>query len=525
MKTSETALAKQLGRTRPDARARWRTVGLWGLIALLSALWLGTLHSPEPNWDEGWTLLVARTWVEQGHYGKLLLGEPVGPGMAASFVTVAPIALAFQLLGFGFWQGRMAIALLNLASLAALALLARRLYGPRVGAAVVPILLLTTMHATGNPLYLGRMAMGEPAQMLLLALAFTALIPALAGSWPWAGATMLLGGIALLAKAQTMPFWSVALLAPLPILLWQRRWRWAGTLVAVYAGSLLARRGLGELWARAIAEHTAASPALPDLSRTVATVFTPTSRQLALEFSLVIALPALIGMAWAAWGLLRGLGRGRWDDPRTVVQASLLALAASWYAWYLLLSVGWTRYLYPVVFFGAVFATAMLAEWSGGFRPREVVARIRAGGAAGRAAIVALALLACCVPATIFHLAYTYPLTSDRALLATIGWLHANTPADVVIETNESELFVYLERPYHYPPDPVHVRANERLLLGEEADFGYDPLTADPDYLVGGRMERWWQLYQPSIEAGEFQPVEQFGIYTVYRRVRPEAGS
>lgn len=518
-------LSKQ-GRTgaAPGVSLLARRVLLALAVAALAALWLGMLHSPEPNWDEGWTMSVARTWAERGIYGRLLLGEPHSPRLAASYLTVAPVALAFKVLGVGFWQGRMAIALISLASLGALALLARRLYGPVVGAAVVPVLLLTTIHATGNPLYMGRQAMGEPALLLPLALAYMALVPALSGSWPWALAAMCFGGLALIAKDQTEPFWIVSLLAPLPLLLWRRRWRMSAALAAVLAGSFVAAWLINVGWGLVIAGHTpSGGEALTGLTRTVALVLTPTSRQLALEFSALIAVPALLGMAWAAWRLLRSLPHERWEDPRYVVRLTLLAFTGSWYAWYLLLSVGWSRYLYPVVFLGAIFATAMLAEWTGGFSPRETLARLRAGGQAGRTAVIAVALLVVCVPASLFHLAYTYPLTSDQPLIATAAWLNSRTPPGAVIETNESELFVYLQQPYHFPPDSLHIVANQRLLLGESVSLDYNPLVADPDYLVIGRMGEWWGLYRPTVAAGHFRPVERYGIYTIYERVRPAA--
>jgi hypothetical protein len=490
-------------------------------IALLAALWLGMLHSPEPNWDEGWTLSLARTWVERGVYGQLLMGEPRSPELAASFLTVAPVAAAFKLLGVGFWQGRMATALLTLASLAALAALARRVYGSLVGAAVVPVLLLTTILSTGNPLYLGREAMGESMMLLCLILAYLALSLALAGPWPWALAAMVFGGLALIAKAQPLPFLTASLLAPLPLLLWRRRWRMIGVLLATLAGALLAARLIVAGWALVMAGRLLPAETVVGVASSVALVTAPNSRMFALEFSALIAVPALLGMAWAAWRLLRGVARNACDDPIYVIRLVLLSFVGCWYAWFLLLAVGWERYLYPVVFIGSIFTTAMLAEWTGGFRPREVLARLRAGGWPGRAALVATALLAVCAPASLFLLAYSYPITSDRGLINTATWLNSHTPPGAVIETNESPLFVYVDRPYHFPPYQLHVVSNQRLILEEDVPYNYDPLQADPDYLVVGYQGLRWGIYEPTIAAGQFRKVETYGYYTIYARVRP----
>jgi len=70
----------------------------WSLIALL---FLGAatvyLESVPPiGWDEGWTLSVARNWVELGHYGRLSLGEKVPSGLQAALPVTGAVALAFN---------------------------------------------------------------------------------------------------------------------------------------------------------------------------------------------------------------------------------------------------------------------------------------------------------------------------------------------------------------------------------------------------------------------------------------------
>src|SRR5512134_3436537 len=77
---------------------------LLGLTANLSAV-------PAVWWDEGWTLTVARTWSETGHYGVLVSGKPAPAGLTASFPIVLPVALSFRVLGIGVWQGRLIAAL------------------------------------------------------------------------------------------------------------------------------------------------------------------------------------------------------------------------------------------------------------------------------------------------------------------------------------------------------------------------------------------------------------------------------
>ncbi len=54
------------------------------LIVFVCASTINIDSAPHPWWDEGWTLTTARTWVEQGHYGPLLMGVPAPPGLEAA---------------------------------------------------------------------------------------------------------------------------------------------------------------------------------------------------------------------------------------------------------------------------------------------------------------------------------------------------------------------------------------------------------------------------------------------------------
>lgn len=78
------------------------------LIIIATLLSLFRLPTAPPLWwDEGWTLSVARNWVETGHYGRFLDGTPVSPRLAAAPPVVLPMALSFRLFGVGAWQGRL----------------------------------------------------------------------------------------------------------------------------------------------------------------------------------------------------------------------------------------------------------------------------------------------------------------------------------------------------------------------------------------------------------------------------------
>ena len=75
---------------------------LWAIIAIaivVITLLGGLSHLGDTSFlweDEGWTLTVARNWVERGHYGLVRVDEPTGPGLSASFPTSIVVRNGFR---------------------------------------------------------------------------------------------------------------------------------------------------------------------------------------------------------------------------------------------------------------------------------------------------------------------------------------------------------------------------------------------------------------------------------------------
>src|SRR5690349_24967299 len=74
--------------------------------AMLFLLTIRLDSVPPLWWDEGWTLSVARNWVETGRYMRLLAGYFVPPGLEAAPTLTGSVYVAFQLFGVGVIQGR-----------------------------------------------------------------------------------------------------------------------------------------------------------------------------------------------------------------------------------------------------------------------------------------------------------------------------------------------------------------------------------------------------------------------------------
>jgi hypothetical protein len=504
---------------------RWSVLGrpLAALALLGAGLW--NLSGPPMWWDEGWTLAVARTWVEHGHYGRLLAGQLAPPGLEAAFTVTAPIALAFKLFGVGIWQGRLFGVGCLVGAVALMYLLALRLYDRRVAFGTLFVLLLMPMHPQLHALIMGRQVLAELPMLAYLLAGYVCLLAALDRSAWYLPVAAALWGMALVTKLQLLPFFLVSLLLPLGLALLARRWRTAIVLGVGLAGVLLAMRGFLLAWSLAIHDHTLPPTPLNGLYGMTALVLTTFNRLQALRMLLIAGLPLLFGLAYAAWRqLVRREGLAL-ETGRDTLRLALLALAGSWFGWFVLLSVGVPRYMFPPVFVGSIFIAALLSELTGHWHLHATLER--ASGVLRRrldrqvaGAWLALCWFALTVLITLVSLNSYYLNYDNRAAVELADYLNTQTPTSARVETYESEIHFLLNRPYHYPPDQLHIELGRRSLLKQQVTIDYDPLASDPDYLVVGRFARENRLYEPVIASGAFRLLREYEGYKLYERVR-----
>lgn len=517
-------------------KRQFTLVALCALLGVLLALKPG--QAPPLWYDEGWTLSLARNWVELGHYGHLLMGEPVPAGSipATGMPAVAPVALSFRLFGMGLWQARLPGIFFTLGALAALYYLAARLYDRSVAVNTLTVALLLSAYRHLHPVLLGRQALGEMPATFFLVLGFALF------SWAWRRPlsslplAALFWALALRTKPQVLPFLIGALSLPLAMALWKRSWRTAriftfgllGTLIAygVLAGGqeLLLRSQLFAptsghdpySWMGDASDHWFTHVIVPDLR----------ARLFAIVTVAFYGMPTVLGLGYAASKFVRNLHQVRLDNDLVVCRLTIWTLAASWLGWFLLLSSGWERYLFPAVFFGNIFVALLLQHIAGGFNlPRlarrgvETLKQRRFDGPGTGTLLTAIFIwVAFLLTFATFYYAYLVP--SDDSVLQAVRFLNTQTSSGAVIETYEAELFFLLERPYHFPPDLVQNQLIRREYLRQKIVVDYDPLSADPDYLVVGPMSRHWDLYDPVLETGAFRPVFTSTSYDIYERVR-----
>ncbi len=491
-----------------------------------SAILVNLDSTPPLWWDEGWTLTVARTWVEQGHYGLLLSGKPAPPELSAAFPSVLSIAASFRLLGIGVWQGRLVGAVYMLGALLLLYLLALRLYNRRIALGTLLVVVFMSSHLEMNPLFIGRQVLAEPLMLFFLLAGYASFLSALRRPLIYLPLSILLWAIALISKSQPLPFWAASLALPLFVSLLGKNWRYAGLTLAGLIGSYALSRELLIVQGWVLSGHTLPMPALNGLLEITAIVPLKDIRAIALTIILVIGLPTLLGTVYAAGVWLRWFGAARFRlvGDRGLIKLMLICFTGSWLAWYLLLSVGWIRYLFPATFVGSVFVSAMLYDLTFQFSLPGVVAAIQSSVRQIRfdrrsvQALAVILIIAVFTSVTWGQLARLRNTDTSAVRLASL--LNSSTAPDSLTETYEGELCFLLNRPYHYPPPPVSVELTRRTELGQNVSVSYDPMASEPDYLVVGRFGREGRLYDPTLASGAFALWQSIGSYEVYRRIR-----
>jgi hypothetical protein len=204
----------------------------------------------------------------------------------------------------------------------------------------------------------------------------------------------------------------------------------------------------------------------------------------------------------------------------------LLVFCGSWLAWFTLLSAGWHRYAFPALFLATPFTAALLVHLYAGAKrsiPGDSISpeSTRSMPLSQRVSAIAATVLVCIMGLSTIQAGYKFSRTpGDQSVQQLVQFVNDATAPGARVETYESELLFLLERPYHYPPAQLNVDFIRKNVHHELISIDYDPLTADPDYLIVGRWARRKGLYRHVLENGTFRLVTTVGRYQVYERVR-----
>jgi hypothetical protein len=501
----------------------------WGPFALSLTLLLALLSRlesvPPLWWDEGWTLSVARNWVEHGHYGRLLEGKIVPAGLQAAPLVTASVSLSFRVFGVGVIQARMVGVAFTLACLALMYYFAQSIYNRSIALGTLSVLTLLPAYIELFPIYTGRQVLGEMPALFFLLAGYTAILSVPRHPvWALSLAT-LFWPIALSTKLQIVPFWVCSMLIAMSIGVYRRDWKSFSCWVIALLGSLVGSRILSALWEHLLQSKTDIADPISGLYQVTATVGSIPSRMFALIVVVLFGVPTLLGLCYGLWSVINRHNR-QWTYAEQV-KVALLFFALSWFGWFVVFSVGWIRYIFPATFIGSIFVAAMIYDLTRGYNVdytiQQGLAVFRGRGFKKEAvgALLVLVIVVTSVPRTAMALYRTYILDADTSVQQAADFLNSQTRAGALIETYDSELFFLLNRPYHYPPDQTHVELIRRTFLYDDNTvIHYDPLAANPDYLVVGPHSKQWRLYDDVLKTGAFRLLRSFPRYVIYERVR-----
>lgn len=494
---------------------------LVGLVAAMGIYRIETL--PPPWWDEGWTLSVARNWVESGHYGHLLLGAPTAPSLAAHFPVVAIVAGGFLLFGIGLLQARLMMLVWTVVMLLLLAALTRKLFPPKVMVITVLLACWFPIQWEYLPALFGRQVLGEVPSMVFILAGFLALLRSAGEKKSLLLLAMVSFGVALLTKAQVRPFLLFGLWAP-ALLLFTRYRSMALRLVGVAAGAVVTSLVLdyGRAWL--LTGRTVPGAQMSGLTEAAGFVVDPALRLSMLQFAAGAGLPVTLALLWNLWKTVcvsREVPGLSWQS---ILRMMLFLLTAAWFAWYVAFSIGWGRYGYPPFVLATPFVALLLTSlWDtvrgrlGGHKDGGVSAvwNLPRGTIRSGALIVLLALSGLLLRQSVLAVSGIPALDTGQAYAHVVNYLNKQTPTGSTVESYESELLFLVDRPFTFPPPQVNVS----LILWSRGDTSgtsvYAPEEMSTDYLVVGDFGRG--VYRRVVQHGSIEEVAAFGPYRVYR--------
>jgi hypothetical protein len=502
-------------------RRYWLEICLFFLVATASLV--GLEDRPPIWWDEGWTLMVARNWVEQGHYGLFQDGLPRDAGLSGHFPMVAMVALSFRLFGTGVWQGRLPTVLTTIAVAALLYHFSKKWWGRRI-ALITGFASFILYSPAVNVFIYGKQTLGEVPAICFLLAGYACLEMAFKRTRFWLLATAIFWGLCIGIKSQPLPFWfaSVLLYSIASIINHQRRK--SGWLLLPSIGALLiyqSLRVIPSMLNKPIIGNPEIIEGLMNITGIVPDINT---RLLSILMVVRYGLLTLLGLSWAGWHLWKEIS----NKERLIYpdKWAMWGFASSWFAWYLLLGMFWSRYLFPAVLVASPFIVASLSSLTKEFDLKWLMQQ-SARLLTGHELRLGLKALCCLLVLTItltVNLKDTILNEHESSLInpqAAAIKLENIIPANALVETYESEImFLAPTVRFHYPPDQISIEAVEKLTIDPGRSLDYDPLQANPDYLLLGFFNESWKVYDEVIIQGLFKLQESFFGYDLYYRVR-----
>lgn len=501
-----------------------RILFLLAVLVLTAMLLVKPETIPQPGFDEGWTISVAKNWVEQGKYALQQNGDWVSAApMAQPFSVTALVALCIRLFGVGVLQGRLAVILLTIPCMGLLFAHAMLMFGKTTAWVTLFVLLFLAPFSDLNPMIFGRQAIGEIPMLLYLLSGYWFWIRTLKGArhnLVWAS---IFWGLALLTKRQTLPFWFFSLCVVLFLSAIRKERQVFLISLSAIVGTGLCFILLQLVEKSFLGDFPLNGHPIQGLYSLAAWTFKTHIRIGVLKELPLLSGTTLIGLLASIRVVRDKVERESKLSPEEWLIVSFYALASSWFFWFVFGSLGWWRYYFPAFVLSAPFCARFLIGVFYMIKSNKATApsipfwrKVKALTTA--AAAFYIVLIGFGLSATSFF-AVNIP-TSGREVQAVVDFIHEYTQETDMIETYESQLFIYLDRTYHYPPDQIQIDLNRRTILLENNRISYNPLDFDPDYIVEGPVTRNWGLYRELVDSETFSIVKEFPNYTIYKYIQ-----
>lgn len=485
------------------------------------------------SWDEGWNFCVARNLVERQHFGCSILGQLTTARLANSWLPILMSAVGFQLFGFELWAGRILLAASTLLGVFCITTFAAFISKPAALGVAMVCIFFVSADPRVNPLILGAQVWGEMPMIFAITLGLGLLGGGLTGRGLRALCGLLASaicfGLALQTKPQLQPFLLLALVAPSALLAMRGEYRRASIILTVLSFAWICFLYLPPPLPSQPVAFDAGYVSVGS-ARIVGFVLDLRTRLTNFEFALTqgwylfLAL-GYLGCRFVREGFCFRCGSNPALEP---VVLALYVLVASWFGWFLFFAIDFARYLAPPLILGVPLVALALGEVTKGFEwrasVRDWVAFLR-----GPPALLKKGALALVLAITALHVVVTtgnllrfgvsmYNDRSNEDLKEIVTYINDRTPPASVIETYESMAFYMLKRAYHFPPDQVAFDAIEKKYSSGNGARVYDPLDANPDYILQGPWGRSvFKIYDELEKSGKLSEEKQVGAFTLYK--------
>jgi hypothetical protein len=181
-----------------------------------------------------------------------------------------------------------------------------------------------------------------------------------------------------------------------------------------------------------------------------------------------------------------------------------------WLGWYIVFSVGWERYAFAGLATAVPFAARLLSLlWRRAWPGRAGLSPLLAARAA------AVALLVGIIAAPLVGHTVALFTRVDRTPYQMAAYIEAHVPDQALIETWEPEIVFLTEGYYHFPPSRLLDAVSRAKALGVDPP-PYDPMSADPDYILVGEFGWWTGIYPPEFLDRCCRSLKTVGTYALF---------